>query len=319
MQNQTSVSGMDVSGRRSRVPAVRLSRRGRRELTAYLLISPWLIGFLIFTAGAMLFSLGLTVFETDFLTGFRFVGTQNFARMIEDRLFVKSLGVTFYYVALAVPSQVLIALAIALLLNNSKVAFTGVWRTLYFLPSIVSGIAVSLLWIWIFNPDSGLLNYGLGLIGIKGPRWIYSEQWAVPSLAIISAWGAGSNMLLYLAGLQGIPTSLYEAASIDGANSLTRFVHITIPMLSPTVFFNLVMTLIGAFQVFTGAYVMTGGGPNNATLTVVLYLYRKAFSQLYFGYASVIAWTLFIVIVAFTMVVIRSSDAWVYYEGGLRK
>ena len=181
-------------GERAATPSL-WSRIWQKDAPGYLFLLPWLIGFLIFTAGAMLFSLGLTVFETDFLTGFRFVGTQNFARMIEDRLFVKSLGVTFYYVALAVPSQVLIALAIALLLNNSKVAFTGVWRTLYFLPSIVSGIAVSLLWIWIFNPDSGLLNYGLGLIGIKGPRWIYSEQWAVPSLAIISAFNADPHIL----------------------------------------------------------------------------------------------------------------------------
>lgn len=304
---------------RSRRSGFRLSRQTRRELAAYLFISPWLVGFLVFTAGAMVFSLGLTLFEADLLTGFKFVGLENFAHLFEDKLFLKSLSVTFYYVALAVPLEVIVALAIALLLNSDKVCFTGVWRTLYFLPSIVSGIAVSLLWLWIFNPDFGLFNYLLSLAGIEGPRWVYSEQWAVPSFVLMSVWGTGSNMLLYLAGLQGIPTALYEAASIDGASGLSRFRYITIPMLSPTIFFNLVMTLIGAFQVFTQAYTMTAGGPNNATLTVVLYLYRKAFQQLYFGYASVIAWVLFVIIMAFTLLVIRSSDVWVYYEGELNK
>ena len=297
----------------------KLSRRARRELAAYLFISPWIVGFLVFTAGAMLFSLGLTVFETDLLTGFKYVGLRNIVRLSKDPLFLKSLGVTFRFVAMAVPLEVIVALAIALLLNSDKVLFTGVWRTLYFLPSIVSGIAVSLLWLWIFNPDFGLFNYLLGLAGITGPRWVYSEQWAIPSFVIMSVWGAGGNMLLYLAGLQGIPTALYEAASIDGANSWTRFRHVTIPMLSPTIFFNLVMTLIGAFQVFTQAYAMTSGGPNNATLTVVLYLYRKAFQQLYFGYASVIAWALFVIIMIFTLLMLRSSELWVYYEGEVRK
>ncbi len=195
----------------------------------------------------------------------------------------------------------------------------GLLRTLYYLPSIVSGVAVSILWLWIFSPQYGLLNYALSVIGIQGPRWVYSEQWAIPAFVIMGAWHAGSNMLLYLAGLQGIPTSLYEAASIDGAGSLARFIFVTLPMLSPTIFFNLIMTLTGAFQVFTQSYVMTGGGPNNATLTVVLYLYRKGFQQLHFGYASAIAWVLFVIIMAFTLLVLRSSAVWVYYEGELKK
>jgi multiple sugar transport system permease protein len=218
-----------------------------------------------------------------------------------------------------VPLQVLAALLIALMLNNRKIALVGVWRTLYYMPSIVSGIAVSMLWMWMLNPDFGLFNYLLSLVGIQGPRWIYSEQWAIPSFVIMGVWAAGSNMLLYLAGLQSIPTPLYEAASIDGAGSWSRFWRITLPMLSPTLFFNLVMTLIGAFQVFTQAFVMTNGGPNNATLTMVLYLYRKGFEQLHFGYASAVAWVLFVIIMAFTLLVFRSSTAWVYYEGELRR
>lgn len=308
-----------AAGRERRpVPWYR-TRRGRRQLAGYLFVSPWIIGFLIFTAGAMLFSLGLTLFDTDLLTETRFIGARNFTKLARDRLFLKSLTVTATYVLAAAPLQVATALAIALMLNAKKMALQGVWRTLYYMPSIVSGIAVSLLWMWILNPDFGLLNYLLGLIGIRGPRWIYSEQWAIPSFVMMGVWGAGSNMLLYLAGLQGIPTPLYEAASIDGANGWQRFSRITIPMLSPTIFFNLVMTLIGAFQVFTQSFVITSGGPNNATLTIVLFLYRKGFEQLHFGYASAVAWVLFVIIMAFTLLVFRSSTTWVYYEGELSR
>jgi multiple sugar transport system permease protein len=307
------------AGEGRRILSLRLSRQGRRELAGYLCIAPWLIGFLVFTAGAMAFSLGLTLFKTDLLTSTKFVGLDNFTRLSGDDLFWKSLRVTSYYVVLALPMQLVVALTIALILNNDKVSVISLWRTLYYLPSIVSGIAVSLLWLWILNPEFGLLNYFLSLTGIEGPRWIYSEQWAVPSFVLMGVWSAGGNMLLYLAGLQGIPTSLYEAASIDGANAVRRFFHVTLPMLSPTIFFNMVMTLIGAFQVFTQAYVMTKGGPNNATLTMVLFLYRKGFEQLRFGYASAIAWVLFVIIMIFTLLTIRSSAAWVYYEGELSK
>jgi multiple sugar transport system permease protein len=297
----------------------RSSRQRRREIAGWLFVSPWVIGFLIFTAGAMLFSLGLTLFDTDLLTETRYIGLRNFVKLSQDTLFLKSLTVTAVYVVMAAPLQVAAALTIALMLNNKKMAAVGVWRTLYYMPSIVSGIAVSLLWMWMLNPDFGLFNYLLSLIGIQGPRWVYSEQWAIPSFVLMGVWAAGSNMLLYLAGLQSIPTPLYEAASIDGAGSWRRFWNITIPMLSPTIFFNLVMTLIGAFQVFTQSFVITAGGPNNATLTIVLFLYRKGFEQLHFGYASAVAWVLFVIIMVFTLIVFRSSSAWVYYEGELRK
>jgi multiple sugar transport system permease protein len=295
------------------------SRQARRALAGYLFVSPWIIGFLLFTVGAMLFSLGLTLFKTDLLTEFKFVGLSNFPRMFSDEVFIKSVRVTAAFVAIAVPLQVATALGIALLLNSARVKGKGLWRTLYYLPSIVSGMSVAILWSWILNPDFGLLNYGLGLVGIQGPRWLASEVWAVPAFVMMGAWVAGANMILYLAGLQNVPTQLYEAAQIDGANSWQSFRHITIPMISPTVFFNVVMSIIGAFQSFTLSYAMTSGGPNNATNFLVYFLYNKAFRVLDFGYASVVAWTLFCIIMVFTLLVVRSSALWVYYEGELRK
>ena len=190
---------------------------------------------------------------------------------------------------------------------------------LYYLPSVVSGVAVAILWSWIFNPRIGLLNSALAAFGIKGPTWIFSEDWAIPSMILMSLWGVGGNMLMYLAGLQGIPTALYDASKIDGANSVQRFVRVTLPMLSPTIFFTLVMGVIGAFQFFTEPLIITQGGPNNATLSILLYIYRKSFEQLHFGYASLLAWVLFVIILACTLVVLRSSAMWVYYEGEVRK
>jgi multiple sugar transport system permease protein len=199
------------------------------------------------------------------------------------------------------------------------VKFLGVWRTLYYMPSVVSGVAVAILWAWMFNPEFGLINSGLALIGIKGPRWVFSQQWALPAFVIMSLWGVGGNMLLYLAGLQGIPTPLYEAAKIDGANAFRCFLSITIPMMTPTIFFNLVMNFIGSFQIFTQSYIMTQGGPNNATLTMVLLLYRKGFQQFRFGYASAIAWVLFAIVFVFTILLLKSSELWVFYEGEIKK
>jgi multiple sugar transport system permease protein len=213
-----------------------------------------------------------------------------------------------------------IALAISLMLNQGVVA-QGVFRVIYYLPALVTGVAVTILWSWVLNPDSGLLNGFLRELGVPRaslPRWFLSEQWAVPSLILMSLWAAGSNMLLYLAGLQSIPTHLYEAARIDGASPWQQFLNVTLPMLSPTIFFNLVLNIIGSYQVFTQAYLLTNGGPNNATLTMVLYLFRKSFQQFQFGYASAIAWVLFAIILVFTLMVVRSSDAWVYYEGSRR-
>ncbi len=296
----------------------RLSPRMRDNLAALFFVSPWLIHFTVLIAFAMLFSFGISLTKTDLLTGFKWVGLKNYQNLFQDELFWKSLRVTAYYTFTVVPLGIVVALSIALILNQ-KVKFLGFWRLIYYLPSVVSGVAVAILWGWVLNPRFGLLNAGLASLGIKGPRWLYSEQWAIPGFIMMGLWGAGGAMLLYLAGLQGIPTALYEAAEIDGANSWQRFWRITIPMLTPTIYFNLLMNIIGSFQVFTQVYIMTNGGPNNATLTMVLYLYRKGFEHLKFGYASALAWVLFFIILFFTLLVVRTSSSWVYYEGELKR
>jgi multiple sugar transport system permease protein len=299
-------------------PRWKLSQRARDNIVGFLFISPWFLHFFGLIAFAMIFSLGISLHETDLLTGYKFIGFSNFVRMWNDPLFWKAFWVTAYYTFVLVPASIVIALAIALLMNQ-KVAFVGLWRTLFYLPSVVQGVAVALLWGYVLNPRFGLLNLTLARFGIEGPRWLYSEDWAVPGFILMGLWGAGGAMLLYLAGLQGIPTTLYEAAEIDGANFWHRFWNITIPMLTPTIYFNLLINIIASFQVFTQAYVLTGGGPNNATLTQVLYLYRKGFQDFQFGYASALAWALFLVILFFTMLMVRSSNSWVHYEGELKK
>lgn len=295
-----------------------LTTRRREAIAGYLFILPWLVGFFVFQVGAMIASMGISFTRTDMLTGYHWIGLTNYAQMPQDGLFWKSLVVTAYYTFASVPLSTAVALVIALVLNQGLMA-QGFYRTVYYLPSIVSGVAVAILWAWIFNPSFGLLNYGLALLGIEGPRWLFSEEWAMPAFIIMSLWGAGGSMLLYLAGFQGIPTTLYEAARIDGATGRHTFWHITLPMVSPVIFFNVIMGIIGSFQVFTSSFIMTNGGPNNATLTYVLFLYRKAFQQMNFGYASALAWVLFAITLVFTLLVFRSSAAWVYYEGEAKR
>jgi multiple sugar transport system permease protein len=290
------------------------SQRRQDIITAYLCLVPWLIGFLAFVLGPMFFSFGLSFYESDLLTQNYFVGLKNYQELLQDELFWHSLKVTAIYAFASVPLGTTTALLIALLLNQ-KIVGLGIWRTIYYLPTVISGVAASLVWLQMFNPRAGLINHFLGLLGIQGPAWLHSSTWALPSLILMSLWGVGANMLLYLAGLQNIPTHLYEAATIDGASAVRRLWHITLPMLTPTIFFNVTISLIGAFQLFTQALVMTKGGPNNATLSMVLYLYRKAFEQIRFGYASATAWVLFAIIISFTLLFQYSSRHWVYYEG----
>jgi multiple sugar transport system permease protein len=220
---------------------------------------------------------------------------------------------TAIYSFVTVPVGTILALMIAVLLNQG-IRWQSLWRTIYYLPSIVSGVAVALLWRWLYQPDVGLFNTLLYHVGIQGPRWVFSEEWAMPSIILVALWGAGAPMLIFLAGLQSIPTALYEAAEIDGAGPITRFFYITIPMLTPTIFFNVVLGIIGSWQVFTQALILTEGGPNNATLTVVLHLYRTGFRNLYFGYASAQAWALFLVVLIFVVLALRSARSWVQYE-----
>jgi multiple sugar transport system permease protein len=309
---------IDVRGRAS--ARLWLTQRRREELTAYLFIAPWIIGFLIFTVGAMAFSLWISFTDTDLLTVQKFIGVRNYAKALTgDSLFVKALIVTAWYTVMVVPCGTITAMLIALLLNQ-KVWPIGVWRTMYYLPALVSGVAVALLWGWVLNPDYGLVNLGLRMIGLgPGPRWFGSEDWAVPAMVLVAIWGTGTNMVLYLAGLQSIPTEVQEAAKIDGAGPLRLFWSVTLPLLTPTVFFNVITSIIGSFQVFNIVVILTQGGPNNATLTLVYYLYSEGFRLFNFGYAAAIAWLLFAMILVFTLIVMRSSNYWVYYEGGLRR
>ena len=294
----------------------RLGPRARREnLTGWLWASPWILGFLIFTLGPMVASVYYSLTEYPILSAPKWIGFENYRMMFTaDEFFFQSLKVTLVYAVVSVPLYMVLGFFVAILLNQDIRGVAG-WRTIFYLPSVVSGVAVALLWQWIFNADFGLVNYFLGLLGIKGPSWLLDPQWALPSLIVMSLWGVGGGMVIYLAGLQGVPTALYEAAEIDGAGALRRFAHITLPMVSPVIFFNLVMGLIGALQTFTQAFIMTGGGPRRATYFYMLHLYNNAFQWLKMGYASALAWVLFFIILGLTSLVLRSSSAWVFYQG----
>jgi multiple sugar transport system permease protein len=366
--------------------SIRHSKLQRAEaVQGYLFISPWIVGFVVFAAGPVIVSLALSFCKWDVLTPAEFVGLKNYIKMTEDPLVRKSLLNTLYYASAAIPLGMVGALGTALLLNQ-KLKGMRLFRTLFYVPSVTSGVATFLLWSWIFNPEIGLLNrclvpvcpfistsanyaawlwpfafvavavlvvrqltlrensyvrlvvtYSLALVagmaaivawwcvfrGISGafdvlaakpPQWLASRDWAMPALIIMSLWGVGGGMLIYLAGLQGIPEELYEAAEIDGANPLQKFRKITIPLLSPTIFFNLIMSIIGSFQVFGAAFVMTGGGPSNATLFYVLYLFQNAFMYFRMGYAAAMAWLLFLIILTLTLIQFKIAPRWVHYQ-----
>lgn len=288
---------------------------------AYLFISPWIIGFFIFTVGPMLASLYFSATEYNVIDPPEWVGLANYHRLfLNDPLFWHSLNVTLNYALMALPLGLLIGFFLAILLNQ-KIPGVNLWRTVYFLPSVVAGVAVTLLWIRIFNTRIGILNPFLEKVfGIKGPGWLQDPDWALPALVIMGLWGVGGSMIIYLAGLQGIPTTLYEAATLDGANTWQRFQNVTLPMMTPVIFYNLVLGLIGSFQYFTEAYVASGGegGPVRSTLVYNLYLYQNAFKFFDMGYASALAWILFLIVLILTVLVFRSSDFWVFYEGEIR-
>jgi multiple sugar transport system permease protein len=287
----------------------------RNLVTALLFISPWVIGFLVFTLGPIVLSVYYSFSAYNVFQPPIWIGLDNYTTIMDDPLFYKSLYNTVYYTALSVPGVLVLSLLLALLLN-SRLKGMNIFRTIYFLPSVLSGVAVSLLWMWLFNPDSGLINLLLSYLGIEGPLWLNSPYWSKPALVIMSYWGLGGVMVINLAGLQAIPTELYEVATIDGASAWRKFWSITLPMISPTLFFNLITLSIGSFQVFTQAYVMTSGGPVNSTLFYVFYLYRMAFENLRMGYASALAWILFAIIMVFTLIQLRLSKRWVYYQEG---
>lgn len=280
--------------------------------------APAILGFLLWQLGPMLASLIISFTEWSVVSTPKMIGIGNFTRLFNnDPLFWKSLFATAYYTFLSVPLVITAAFVVATLLNQ-KVKGLAIFRTIFYLPSVVPAVANSVLWLWLFNPDFGLINSLLNSIGLPGFLWIYDEAQVIPSLVLMSVWGMGNTMIIFLAGLQGVPQHYYEAAEIDGANGWEKWRYVTIPMVSPVMFFNLVMGLIGTFQVFAQAYIMTDGGPNNASLFMVYYLFQNAFLYGRMGYASALAWVLFVIILAFTILVFRSSSSWVYYEGERR-
>jgi multiple sugar transport system permease protein len=289
----------------------------RENVTGWLMALPFVLGLLMWTLGPMSYSLYLAMTNWDLLTPPKWVGLGNFRQMFTTPETWLSLRVTTSYALGAIPLGMALGLFVALLLNT-KVRGLSIWRSIYYLPAVLSGVAVSLLWQFIFSADWGVLNYVLSLAGVQGPAWLNSETWALPALIIMSLWGVGGDMVIYLAALQGVPTELYEAADVDGANTWRKFWNITLPMISPVIFFQLITGIIAALQTFTQSFIMTRGGPNNATLFFVLYLYRNAFQYFRMGYASALAWLLFIYILILTLFVFRSSAAWVYYAGELR-
>ncbi len=297
----------------------RLPGYKRREaINAYIMLAPWIIGFIVFTAGPMIASIVISFMDWPLLQAPKWIGLGNYKFMFKDELFWISLYNTIYYTLIGVPLRVIAALCVALAMNL-KLRGISVYRTIYYIPSITPAVASSIMWLWIFNPDFGLANTLLGYIGIHSRiRWIYDPALSKPSLILMSLWGIGGMMIILLAGLQGIPEQLYEAAEIDGAGLWHKFWKITLPMLSPSIFFVTIMQVISSFQVFTQAYVMTRGGPANSTLFLVLYLYQNGFEFFRMGYASSLAWALFMFVLVLTILQFRGSRYWVFYEGELR-
>jgi len=292
----------------------RVSYQRGEILLAWAMVSPWLLGFFLLTAFPMIASLVISFFEWNILSAPKWVGLANYEKLfLIDPLPMHSLRITVIFSLASIPLNIVFGLAIAMLLNTN-IRGLSVFRTIYYLPAILSGVAVAILWQWIFSSDFGLLNTALRVFGIEGPAWLGSKIWVLPAFVIMRLWSVGGGMVIYLAGLQAIPTDLYEAAEIDGANWWQRIFRITLPMLSPTIFFQLITGVIFTMQIFTETFIMTDGGPANASLFYLLYLYRQAFQNFKMGYASALAWVFFIAILLLTLVLFASAKFWVYYE-----
>lgn len=297
----------------------RVSRRRRQHIiSGYLYLTPWLIGFVLFWLGPAAASLALSLTSYNVISAPTFIGLQNYVNAFtQDQLFLPSLVKTVYYAGASVPLGLIGSLAAALLLNLN-VRGTSAFRTLFFIPSLLPIVASTVLWAWLLQPDWGLVNGLLYRVGIQGPRWFATPEWAIPGLITLALWTSigGPRMIIFLAGLQGVPEELHDAASIDGAGRLQRFRHITMPMITTTIFFNLVLGIIGALQVFTSAYVATEGGPAYATWFYAVNIYYQAFQYFNMGYAAALAWLFAILIVVLTWIQLRLSRSWVYYAGG---
>jgi len=286
----------------------------RKSIWVCFFLLPSLAGMISFALVPILASLGLTLYEWDLLTPPQFVGLDNFERLLHDKNFWTALAHTLYFIAGYIPLVMVLALAVAVVLNRNVRGQT-LFRTAFFIPVVSAWVAVALLWKWIFNPRFGILNYLLGVVGLKGPAWLFDPQWAMPAIIITSVWkDIGFVMVMFLAGLQGIPADYYEAASIDGAGGGQRFLYITLPLLSPTTFFALIISLINSFQVFDQVWIMTGGGPAGATSVLVEQIVKNAFSYSRMGYAAALSWALFLLVFAATIFQMRAQKRWVTYD-----
>ena len=293
-----------------------MSVRKKESRAGLLFASPWFIGFGVFLAGPLLSALYFSFCEYSVLKAPVWIGLTNYQNLVQDELFWKSLTNTLLYALFAIPLGTFTALGLAILLN-AKVRGQAWYRTFFFLPSLVPAVPLSVLWLWMFNGDYGLINTFLGYLGVKGPAWLSDPTWSKPALVMMSLWGVGNAMVIYLAGLQEVPKQLYEAADLDGATPWQRTKNVTLPMLSPVILFNVVMAMIGSLQVFTQPYIMfPGGRPDRSTYFYSMYLYDNAFQYLKMGYASAMGWVMFLIILVLTMTALRVSERRVHYEGG---
>lgn len=317
---------MSTTAERARATAPRplLRPAAREAITGWLFASPWIIGFLVFTAAPMLFSLYTSFTEYNITTPPEWIGTRNYQRIAVDPFFYTSLGNTFWMVLVKTPLVLIVSIAMALLLAM-RVPFGGFFRTIFYLPNVLAGVAAIYLWKWILAPD-GLFNRALGVFGLSGPAWFTDPDWTKPGLVVMGMWWIGSGVLIYLAGLKSIPRDLYEAAEIDGAQGWAKVWSITLPLLSPTIFFQVVTGIIGTFQIFTTAFILSTSGTDTnpfhaeqSLLFYVLYLYYRAFGKIgrggfQMGYASALAWILFLIILVITLIQLWASRRWVHYE-----
>ncbi|MGI6155327.1 MAG: carbohydrate ABC transporter permease [Enterococcus lemanii] len=289
------------------------------KLIPYLFISPWLFGFVVFTFGPLLFSLYMSLHEWSVTRDPIFVGLQNYITMFtNDKQFYKSLLLTFKFAALFVPLNMIIALILAVLLTQ-RIKGVKFFRTIFYIPSVISGVAVSIIWGWIFNTKYGILNYLLSLIGIQGPKWLMDPKWAIVAVVIASAWGVGTMMLIFYTNIKSIPKDYYEAAVMDGASPIHQFFNITLPIITPTILFNLITSTIAALQQLTLVILLTQGGPMKSTYFYGLYVFENAFKHQKLGYASANAWVMFLIILCLTAIIFKSSDTWVFYEAEVKK
>lgn len=291
-----------------------LSREQASARRFYIFISPWLLGFTMFVLLPMGFSLYASFTSWDGMNAPVFHGLKNYVSIFTtDMMFWDSVKNTLYYVCVTVPLSLVIALLLAMLLNK-RLFFTNFFRSVFYLPTILSGVAISITWLYMYNPDTGVINTLLRAVGIEGPRWLLDTQWAMPGIMIMDLFTIGTMMLIFMAGLLDVPRDYYEAATIDGANKFAMFRKITFPMISSVVFFNMIIGLINGLQLFMQPFVMTEGGPANSTYVYALHLYKSAFLYYRFGYASALAWILFLGILLLTLLIFATSKRWVYYR-----